>query len=267
MRLAGTGRRAMLHDLQTAFRGAVLQGNADAACAAIVSDRVPAARRLAVHRHNLLASLAEALRAAFPATARRLGGQRFAMLARAFIEASPPQQPQLLSYGESFPVFLSAAAWADVDPALPDLARLEWARVEACFAAEAPPLRPDRLAAIAPERSGDIVFRLHPSVRLVASPHPLLALWAGEPGTGEGFAAPTAGVLMLRSGGAVEMAALTFGDAALLRMVRASMPLDVAAAAANAVDPGFELQAALAAHLSRGAFCGFSLHPTQGRNS
>ena len=72
---------------------------------------------------------------------------------------------------------------------------------------------------------------------------------------------------MLRSGGGVEMAPLAAGDAALLRTVRTGMPLDVAAAVANATDPGFELQAALAAHLSRGTFCGFSLHPTQGRNS
>ena len=254
----------MLHELQTAFRSAVLEGSPDAACAAIVSDRVPAARRLAVHRHNLLASLTEALRAAFPVTARRLAEQRFAVLAQAFIEASPPRQPQLLAYGESFPTFLSTAAWADVDAPLPDLARLEWARVEACFAAETPPLSPGRLAGIAAGRSGDIVFRLHPSVRIVASAHPLLALWGEEPATGR----PAAGaVLVLRSGGAVQMAPLADGDFALLRMVRTGMPLDVAAAAGEAADPGFDLQAALAAHLSRGTFCGFSFHPTRKRDS
>ncbi|MGL4964368.1 MAG: HvfC/BufC family peptide modification chaperone [Inquilinus sp.] len=255
----------MLHELQTAFRSAVLQGTPDAACATIVSDRVPAVRRLAVHRHNLLASLIEALRAAFPVTARRLAEERFAVLAQAFVEASPPRQPQLLAYGESFPTFLSATAWADVDPSLPDLARLEWARVEACFAAETPHLSPGRLAAIAPGRSGDIVFRLHPSVRLVASAHPLLALW-GE-GSAMGEAAAAGAVLVLRSSGAVEMAPLAAGDFALLRMVRTGMPLDVAAAAGEAADPGFDLQAALAAHLSRGTFCGFSFHPTRKRNS
>ncbi|MGK9167644.1 DNA-binding domain-containing protein [Inquilinus limosus] len=254
----------MLHDLQTAFRGAMLQGIPDAACATIISDRVPAARRLAIHRHNLLASLTEALRAAFPVTARRLGEQRFAVLARAYIEGSPPRRPQLLAYGESFPVFLSAAAGADIDPALPDLARLEWARVETCFAAEATPLRPDRLAAVAPERSRDIVFRLHPSVRLIASARPLLALWSEKPMTGQ---SPAGALLVLRSGGAVEMAALTAGDLAFLRTARTGMPLDVAAAAGEAVDPEFDLQAALAAHLSRGTFCGFSLHPTRGRDS
>ncbi|TSD83672.1 DUF2063 domain-containing protein [Mycobacterium sp. KBS0706] len=254
----------MLHELQTAFRSAVLEGAPDAACAAIVSDHVPAARRLAVYRHNLLASLTEALRAAFPVTARHLGEQRFAVLAQAFIEASPPRQPQLLAYGESFPAFLSAAAWADVDPSLPDLARLEWARVEACFAAETPPLSPGRLAGIAAGRTGDIVFRLHPSVRLVASAHLLLALWGEEP-TAEQAAAGA--VLVLRSGGAVEMAPLADGDFALLRMVRTGMPLDVAAAAGEAADPGFDLQAALATHLSRGTFCGFSFHTTRKRDS
>ena len=254
----------MLRDIQAAFRSTVLQGVPDAACAMIVSDHVPAARRLAIHRHNLLASLTEALRAAFPVTARRLGEQRFAVLAQAHIEASPPRQPQLLAYGDGFPVFLSAAAWADIDSALPDLARLEWARVEACFAAEAPPLRPDRLAVVAPERSGDIVFRIHPSVRLVASAHPLLALWGEESTTDQ----VTAGaVLVLRSGGAVDMVPLAAGDFAFLRTVRTGMPLDVAAAAAEAAHPGFELQATLAAHLSRGTFCGFSFHPSRGRYS
>ena len=246
----------MLRDLQAAFRSAVLLGDAAAACGGVVGDRVAADRRLAIHRHNVLASLTEALRATFPVTADRLG-DRFAMLAQAFIEAAPPQRPQLLAYGDAFPAFLDAALRDPADAALPDLARLEWARVEACFAAEADPLQPDRLAAVPPDRGSDVVFRLHPSVRLLTSPHPLLALWAGT--APEGAAAGA--VLVLRRGGAVEMAALDPGALAFLRMVRAGAPLDVAAATAAAADPGFALQAVLAAQFARGTFCGFALHP------
>jgi hypothetical protein len=246
----------MLRDTQAAFRDAVLQGDPAAASVLVVGDRVPADRRLSIHRHNLLISLTEALAAAFPVTAERLGDDRFPVLARAFIETTPPQRPQLLAYGAAFPAFLTQVLPDPADAALPDLARLEWARVEACFAETVAPLQPERLATVPPERGPDVTFELHPSVRLVASPHPLLALWSGtNTPIGTGI------VLVLWSGDTLEMAALDAGEAAFLRMVRTGMPLDVALAAAAAAEPDFDLQALLAAQFARGTFRGFSLRP------
>ena len=74
---------------------------------------------------------------------------------------------------------------------LPDVARLEWAWHRAFHAADRAPLALERLAAVPPERYGQVRFRLHPSAQFIASDYPLLRIWevnqpayAGEAATG-----------------------------------------------------------------------------------
>ena len=55
--------------------------------------------RLRVYRNHFRITLAEALGATFPATARLLGGDGFGGLARRFVGAHPPTRPCLAEYG------------------------------------------------------------------------------------------------------------------------------------------------------------------------
>jgi hypothetical protein len=62
------------------------------------------------------------------------------------------------------------------------VARLEWAVHESFHAADPTPFDFAALVQVAPDRQGTLRFRLAPAVRLVASTHPVLAIWeANQP--------------------------------------------------------------------------------------
>lgn len=255
----------MLRELQAAFRRGVLEGVATAILPALHTVAGPGAdHRLAIHRNNTYASLVEVLRAAHPVVCRLVGTDFFAAAARRFIRDQPPTAPQLSAYGGGFAAFLEDFPPARAVPYLPDVARLEWARLEAHFAADAPPLEPSALAAMPPERCPDLVLELHPSVRLVASPYPIQRIWAAnqpERATVPRIDLEAGGqaVLVRRPAATVEAVVLPPGERALLAALGDGRPLGAAAEAALRQDPGLDLQAALAAHLLGGTFRGFSL--------
>lgn len=65
---------------------------------------------------------------------------------------------------------------------LGDLARLEWACEEALVSEWRPPVGPDVLAGVAPDDLDRVRVALQPSLRLVASPHPVWSVWrANQP--------------------------------------------------------------------------------------
>ncbi|NBB83119.1 MAG: DUF2063 domain-containing protein, partial [Alphaproteobacteria bacterium] len=168
---------ADLAELQRAMAAAVLGGDRAAAEASIVADRIAPADRLDVYAGTVRISLTQALEAAFPVVARLVGERFFHAAARRFVEAHPPQRPQLLSYGGGFADFLAAFEPARSLPYLPDVARLEWARVQALFAADAAPLAAEALGEVPAEAMPRLVFDLHPSLRVVASAWPIQAIW------------------------------------------------------------------------------------------
>ncbi len=255
----------MLRELQDAFRRGVLEGDDAAACALITADAIPAERRLAIYRNNTFGSLVTVLQAAFPVVCRLVGEPFFRQAAAAFVRAAPPRVPQLLAYGDGFPGFIASFPPARPLPYLADTARLEWARQEALFAADAAPLAPAALAAVPAEAVAGVAFDLHPSARLVTSRFPVLRIWqANQPGNATvprvDVSAGGEAVLVLRPDGAVHNHPLSPGDLALLRALGDGAPLAVAAASAAAAEPGFDLQHALAGHLTRGTFTGVRAH-------
>lgn len=254
-----------LADVQRRMARAVLTGDPAAAAetaTALRPGRIPAAARLEIHRANVAISLVKALEAAFPVVARRVGPQSFRATARAFVERHPPRRPQLSTYGDRFPAFLDQVGPARTLPFLADVARLEWARVEALFAADSPPLAPEALAGVAEAEAPSIVFHPHPSLRLVASPHPIQAIWAANQAERPARVDRAAGgetVLLLRRGAAVTAEVISPAEAAFLSTILDGRALAEASAAAEAADPAHDLQRALLANLTRGSFTGWHL--------
>lgn len=252
---------AVQHRMARAF----LTGDADAmaeTAAALRPGRIPATAGLEIHRANVAISLVKALEAAFPVVARLMGERAFRGTARAFVENYPPRRPQLSAYGGGFPDFLDGAEAVRAQPFLADVARLEWARVEALFAADAPPLAPEALAGVAEAAMPSIVFQPHPSLRIVASPHPIQAIWAagqaGRPATPDPAASGEA-VLLLRRGATIAAEVIAPADRAFLAAIHQGRTLAEAAEAAANADPTYDLQRSLLAHLTRGSFAGFRL--------
>ena len=68
-------------------------------------DGGPAPRRYGVYRNNVVISLMEALRGAFPSVLAIMGEENFARVARNFVAVHPPRSPMMQRYGEAFPVF------------------------------------------------------------------------------------------------------------------------------------------------------------------
>ncbi|MGE0256032.1 MAG: putative DNA-binding domain-containing protein [Alphaproteobacteria bacterium] len=246
----------MLRELQTAMARAVVAGE-PAAALALAGGGDRAAARLAIHRATFRHSLASVLAAAFPAVARSLGPDTFARAAGAFSDAHPPTEARLLAWGDAFPGFLARSVELLDRPWLADLARLERARGEAMFAADAVPLAAADLAAVPVERYETLTFTLLPSARLVASVFPVATLWEAamaEPPATTVPDAPGEGVLVWRPADAVTHRVVSAGDRALLGALAGGAPLAAAAEAAFAAEPGFDLMTALAAHLAGGTF-------------
>jgi hypothetical protein len=236
-----------LHEVQAAFADAMLNGNGTAGLtASILAAGSPAERRLGVYRANVMLSLRRLLEGTFPVTRRLLRADQFASVADAFVRQSPPTRPQLLAYGAGFPDAVDA-----VHRLIGDVARLEWAREEAYHAADAPTVDAAALAAAPMERYPALRFRPHPSLRLLRSPGPVYSLWSGDEGSG------AQQVLVVRQEMTVVTRLVSAGDLALLTALAAGQPLAEAATAALAVEPGLDLQSALAGHLGGGSFAAF----------
>jgi hypothetical protein len=161
---------ADLAALQDGFTRALLGGGSPDAAGV-------AAHRFTVYRNNVFASLADVLRARYPAVERLTGEEFFAAAARLFVSEHPPSSPVLLEYGEGFPDFLAAFEPARELLYLAGVARLEWLRHAAFHAADCPALTASALSGVEPERAGELIFEPHPSTGLIGSPYPIVSIW------------------------------------------------------------------------------------------
>lgn len=140
------------------------------------------ARRFGVYRNNVIVSLVDALADSYPVVQALVGEDFFRAMAREFIYASPPRSPVLAWYGSGFAEFIENFPPAASLPYLPDVARLEWLRVEAWHAADARALPITELSALLADeaRLSDARFALHPALRVMTSAHPVVSLWAAH---------------------------------------------------------------------------------------
>jgi hypothetical protein len=213
------------------------------------------ARRYAVYRNNVVASLMAALRSRFPAVESIVGEEFFAGLARRFVIAEPPRSPLLVTYGDAFAEFLEGFAPARELPYLADIARLEAARTRAYHAADAVPVDAARFAALDGALVETIRIDLHPSVEIVRSAFPVVTIWAMN--CGERELAPIddwrgEDALVARPHLEVEVRALPPGGAAFLRALAAALPLGEAAQKALDEDGAFDLTVNLAGLIGAG---------------
>lgn len=221
-------------------------------------------KRFAVYRNNVVAGLIAALRAQFPASESIVGAEFFAAMARVYIETQPPRSPVLVTYGDGFPDFIAGFAPSAEIAYLADVARLEAARTRAYHAADAAPLDPARWREIDPQALAGIHVTLHPSVEILRSPHPVVAIWAMN--VGEAELAPIEDwvgedTVVARPHLDVTVRTLPAGGAALLTALAAGAVLGKAAQTAVADHPDFDLAANLAGLIGAGLAIDLSSMP------
>ena len=129
---------------------------------------------LGIYRHAYRARLIECLADDFPALRVLLGGTVFDLLAESVIAARPPREATLNRYGRQLVIHLRAhpGSTALGRPAL-DLARLEWALVEAIHAPLAPALAADALTGLPAQSWAGLRLGAVPSLRIITSRWPI----------------------------------------------------------------------------------------------
>jgi hypothetical protein len=206
------------------------------------------ARRFAVYRNNVVVTLSEALGATFPAVRRLVGDEFFAATAGVFVREHPPSSPVLAEYGAGFGDFLAQFPPAAELAYLADVARLEFAMLEAYHAADAVPAAAGELADVPPERLGEVRLDLHPSLRLLRSRYAVVTLVAANRATAEPGpidAGHAEDALVIRRDLEVTLVRLAPGAAAFLESLRARESLGAALAAGSADASEFQPSAAI----------------------
>lgn len=236
-----------LRELQRDFFGAIRQPAPNERCIGrVLPAEIPARRRLQIYRNHHRVSLAGALSACFPVVERLVGTACFTALARRYVETRPPRAGQLLDYGRGFPAFLEGAETLAGLAYVTEVAALEWLRQEAYHAEDAPRLHLARLAEVPPSAQEYLRLALHPSVRLLRSPYPVVSIWRTNHRDAEpeviDLARGGENALVWRSAAGVEVRRVDAADMALIGLLQAGEPFSLACEAAlersGAFDPG-----------------------------
>jgi len=218
--------------------------------------------RFNIYRNNVTVSLLDALAARFSATQRIVGEDFFKSMARVFIAGHPPASPLMMFYGDEFPDFISSFAPAAEIPYLADVARLEAAQTRAYHAEDRDPLDPLLLQTISADDLGSVRFKLHPSLEIISSPHPIVTIWgmnAGVVPLDEITEWPAQDALIVRPYLDVDTRLLPPGGATFLRSLRQGKPLAHAADEAAATQQDFDLAVNLAGLFSAGLVVALSI--------
>jgi len=153
------------------------EGAAGADALVCGDDRLGAAERVDVYANMYFFRLLECLSEDFPALHAVVGHEGFHRLAADYLEAHPSRHPSVRMLGRELGDFLERHVLSGSRAWLPDLARFEWALLEAFDAPDAPPVDGERLGAVAPEIWGDLRFTLTPSLRVLVAGAPIDEVW------------------------------------------------------------------------------------------
>lgn len=229
---------------------------------------IDAYARIAIYRNNLREGFRKALALEFPVIERLVGEDYFRQLALSFLSEHPSRAGDLHPIGAPFAQFLSRRFEDTPYAYLPDVAALEWAYQQSLVAADAPPFDVATLRDIPPEAYGHVLFTLHPACGLLRSPYPVVRIWAvNQPeSTDDEVVDLSSGadfVLIRRADEGVEMRRIAAADFAMLDAFSQQAHLAPALEQARAIDPDFDLGAALRRFISLGVLAAaHATHPT-----
>ncbi len=181
-----------LHDVERWLVSAISGSEGDAEAAPLVvtpGPRLSARERLEIYRDAYRARLVECLVDDYPVLSQTLGTDRFETFATGYIDRFPSSSPSLNAFGRHMARWCLEGAPSSLESRrefLCELARLEWAIVEAIHAPDGHPFDPDALRAVPPDKLADARLEDAGTVQVLRFQHPVNAFFqkvrvSGEP--------------------------------------------------------------------------------------
>jgi len=133
--------------------------------------------RLDIYADMYFYRLRDCLAEDFPKVAALIGDARFHNLVTDYLLANPSSHFSLRELGRALPGFVATHPLAAEIPLLPDLARLEWERLDVFDEADAEPLSRQRLLDDGGAHPEQFPVALVPSARLIRVDTSVLGLW------------------------------------------------------------------------------------------
>lgn len=162
--------------IQTEFRSQLTQGSSDILRHITDAGQINSAERVSIYESGYFARLGEALATDYKVLWMVLGDDEFYALTKAYILAQPSRFFSLRWFGENFAQFLSEQQ-GEHAIMLAQLARLEWAFVDAFSSSDMPMLALEKLAVVSAENWPTLSFKFHPSVQIIEHDWDILAYW------------------------------------------------------------------------------------------
>ncbi|MGH7857796.1 MAG: HvfC/BufC family peptide modification chaperone, partial [Candidatus Binatia bacterium] len=148
-------------------------------------ERLSAIARLDVYANMYFYRILDILKEDFPAVLAVVGDVRFHNLVTSYLIEHPSTHPSVRYLGRQLASFIARHDLSKEWPWLADLARLEWAILEAFDGPDAEPLDAARLRELPPERWASARFRFAPTLQVVKATAPVHVVWSraneGEP--------------------------------------------------------------------------------------
>jgi len=253
MPAAAGDRPSMLREWQQGFAHCLRQPTG-------MPDVSPAHRiRFSIYRDNVIGSLVTALADAFPVTRLLVGNRYFDVVAADFARQAPPVAPRLSAYGEAFPAYLRTLPTLAELSYVSDVARLEWARIEAYFAGAAETVvTSETMLQQSPDALAFLRFQPAPGLRLLHAPTAIWSIWSAHQEPMQELSDIDAwrpqAVRLLCDLQQVSIWQISTAHHDFLQALAAGKPIIEAAEIAFNVDATFDLQSALADELRIGSF-------------
>ncbi len=167
----------LLQPLPSLFKAYLFDDVSDIADHIQSTDAYSHPTRLNVYRFGYAARLRDVLAADYAILYQLIGHDAFEVIANHYIAAHPSQHPSLRFAGKDFANYIQQEPLVQQSPILAELARLEWAFVDAFDAEDSPAIAPEVIHTIPAENWPDVHFEFHPSVIFLPLSWNAVDLW------------------------------------------------------------------------------------------